>query len=187
MKDRADELRSLMIASRRGDERSARRLHSLTAPALHGCARVLLRDEQLACDAVQSVYLKILSLPVRTLRKIDEPLPWLVTLARNEARSMLRSRGRAEKRERENRNSNDPGPSALSGDALRDAIGALPDELAELVVLKHAGGLTFDEISIALAMNRNTAASRYREALGLLRERLAGAGQPNTMEATDAR
>jgi len=186
MNERADDIRSLFLSSRRGDEQSARRLYSLTAPALHGCARVILRDEQLACDAVQCVYLKILSLPVRTLRKVDQPMPWLVSLARNEARTILRTRGRAEKRERDLR-IHGAHRAFEDGEELRTAIALLPDELAEIVVLKHAGGLTFDEIEMALAVNRSTAASRYRKALGLLREHLTKNEQHKTMEATDAR
>lgn len=181
-----DELRGLMVACRRGDERSARRLHALVSPALLGVARVIVREEPLAMDVVQSVYLKLLAMPKKALRGVASPMPWLVTLTRNEARDVMRARGRAERRERE------APPRALAMEsnpqqALRHAIGALPGELAELVVLKHAGGMTFDEIASALDVNRNTAASRYRRALELLRERLTGPDERQELETSDAR
>ncbi len=48
---------------------------------------------------------------------------------------------------------------------LRDAVRKLSDKLREVVTMKIWGGLTFAEISEALAISPNTAASRYRYAL----------------------
>lgn len=53
---------------------------------------------------------------------------------------------------------------------LRRAVQGLSDKLREVVTMKVWGGLTFAEISKALAISPNTAASRYRYAL----EQLAG-------------
>ncbi len=48
---------------------------------------------------------------------------------------------------------------------LRDAVRGLSDKLREVVVMKVWGDLTFAQISEALAISPNTAASRYRYAL----------------------
>ena len=48
---------------------------------------------------------------------------------------------------------------------LRDAVRGLSDKLREVVVMKIWGELTFAQISEALAISPNTAASRYRYAL----------------------
>ncbi len=48
---------------------------------------------------------------------------------------------------------------------LREAVQQLSDKLREVVVMKIWGGLTFAQISEALAVSPNTAASRYRYAL----------------------
>lgn len=53
---------------------------------------------------------------------------------------------------------------------LRQAVQGLSDKLREVVTMKVWGGLTFAQISEALAISPNTAASRYRYAL----EQLAG-------------
>jgi RNA polymerase sigma-70 factor, ECF subfamily len=50
-------------------------------------------------------------------------------------------------------------------DVLRDAVQGLSQKLREVVVMKTWGGLTFLQISEALAISPNTAASRYRYAL----------------------
>jgi RNA polymerase sigma-70 factor (ECF subfamily) len=48
---------------------------------------------------------------------------------------------------------------------LRDAVRGLSDKLREVVVMKIWGDLTFAQISEALAISPNTAASRYRYSL----------------------
>jgi RNA polymerase sigma-70 factor (ECF subfamily) len=55
---------------------------------------------------------------------------------------------------------------------LRDAVQNLSPKLREVVVMKSWGGLTFAEISEALAISPNTAASRYRYALEQLSQEL---------------
>lgn len=55
---------------------------------------------------------------------------------------------------------------------LRDAVQNLSPKLREVVVMKTWGGLTFQQISEALAISPNTAASRYRYALEQLAHEL---------------
>jgi RNA polymerase sigma factor (sigma-70 family) len=52
---------------------------------------------------------------------------------------------------------------------LRRALGELPDDQREVIVLHVWGELTFTEIADLLGVNSNTAASRYRYALAKLR------------------
>ena len=55
---------------------------------------------------------------------------------------------------------------------LREAVQNLSPKLREVVVMKAWGGLTFLQISEALAISPNTAASRYRYALEQLAHEL---------------
>lgn len=55
---------------------------------------------------------------------------------------------------------------------LAAAVERLPDEQREVVTLKIWNELTFAEIAEALEISPNTAASRYRYALGALRKTL---------------
>ena len=57
--------------------------------------------------------------------------------------------------------------------AIELALRSLPAEQRDVIVLKLWAGLTFSQISVALAISANTAASRYRYALAKLREQLA--------------
>jgi RNA polymerase sigma-70 factor (ECF subfamily) len=56
--------------------------------------------------------------------------------------------------------------------ALAAAVGSLPHDQREVLVLKIWNELTFNEISGALGISQNTAASRYRYALANLRKSL---------------
>ena len=53
---------------------------------------------------------------------------------------------------------------------LAAAIARLPNEQREVVILKIWNELTFAEIAVALGISQNTAASRYRYALGALKK-----------------
>jgi RNA polymerase sigma-70 factor (ECF subfamily) len=55
---------------------------------------------------------------------------------------------------------------------LDRALATLPHEQREVVALKIDGGLTFAQIGAVLGVSPNTAASRYRYALGRLRTSL---------------
>ncbi|MBB5351789.1 RNA polymerase sigma-70 factor (ECF subfamily) [Haloferula luteola] len=55
---------------------------------------------------------------------------------------------------------------------LREEVAQLSEKLREVVTMKIWGGLTFAEISEALAISPNTAASRYRYALEQLAQKL---------------
>jgi RNA polymerase sigma-70 factor (ECF subfamily) len=56
---------------------------------------------------------------------------------------------------------------------VQSALGRLPQEQREVLVMKIWGGLSFPQIAEALQISANTAASRYRYALAKLREQLA--------------
>ena len=53
---------------------------------------------------------------------------------------------------------------------LRRALAALPDDQRQVVVLHVWGELTFAQIGDLLGVSANTVASRYRYALGKLRD-----------------
>ena len=56
--------------------------------------------------------------------------------------------------------------------ALASAVGSLPHDQREVLVLKIWNELTFNEIAGALGISQNTAASRYRYALSNLKKSL---------------
>ena len=159
--------RQLLIDTHRGHEASARLLWARHAPRLTAHARAIVRDA--ADDVVQSVLCRILELPARRIRAIDDVPAFLAAAVRRESLNHLRAARRAQSRRR-------PAPPPTDGPAapfhapdLQAALNRLPRRLSEVVVLKHVAELTFDQIAAALATNRNTVASRYRSAVAALR------------------
>lgn len=169
----ASTLRDLLRDSRLGNEAAARALFAHAAPSMRSYARVMLRDDTLADDAVQQAFLRVLKEPHGRLETLREPLAWLISLVRSEALTIVRTRQRAERREQARdipmRLATDPD----SIDELRGAIDAMAPAHRELLVLKHVCGLTFDQIAVAMDLSRSTAATRYSIAMTALRRQLA--------------
>jgi RNA polymerase sigma-70 factor, ECF subfamily len=169
--------RQLLLATHRGHEASARLLWSRHGQRLLAHARTILREPGAAEDAVQAVMCRLLELPRSRLAAIDDVGAFFAAATRREALNHLR----ASRRERARRETA-PGPPRAEPDAapglptnIHAALDTLPRRLREVVVLKHISGLTFDQIALALAANRNTIAGRYRSALAALRDLLVPA------------
>ena len=117
------------------------------------------------------------------------PLPLAYTALRHAAIDLARKNTRRTRREQSSEylvSENDPagdwfGTAKLEekerATALQTAIGGLPGNFRDVLILKIWGELTFAEIADTLAIPANTAASRYRYALEALRKIL----KPNSL------
>ncbi|QYK48100.1 MAG: RNA polymerase sigma factor [Phycisphaeraceae bacterium] len=165
---------------RKGDERAARELWARVGPSLLAVARAVTRDAQRAEDVVQQAMCRVLELRERQVREIRDVSVFLACMVRRLAINDVRSNGR------HTRHGHDAGIAGVhradvgratiserSDERLSEAIASLPDELAEVVLLRHVGGLTFDQLAFSLDQNRSTIAGRYRRAIEEL-ERLLG-------------
>ncbi len=167
---------------RRGDERAARELLARVGPSLRSIARVVLRDDPRSEDVVQQALCRLLELRERQVREIRDIGAFLACMVRRLALNEARSEGRARRRERDSAR-RDVGPTpdvkganaAHLDQALSEAIASLPDELAEIVLLRHVGGLTFDQLAMTLDQSRGTIVGRHRRAMEELNRILAGA------------
>jgi len=183
-----DDDRQLLLRTRDGYEPAARLLWQRHAPGLLALARAVLPRSVSADDVVQAVFCRVVGMERRALAAVLDVRPWLAQLVRREALTAIR----AARRERTRRQqwgdrAARPRSSGAPGDELRRAVGDLPRRLREVVVLKHAAGLTFDQMALALETNRNTVAGRYRAAIDSLRLSLGGADRtparrPETVE-----
>lgn len=167
--------RRLLVRTARGHGPSARLLWELYAPRLVAFARSLLASQgaqQHAEDVVQIALCKVLEVPAHRLRKVEAVGPWLFTVVRTTALNHMRGERREMKRRAHASPPREMGPPS-SSELVRRAVEGLPSDEAEVVTLRHAGGLTFDQVAEVLAIPRSTAASRYARALDRLRESLA--------------
>jgi RNA polymerase sigma-70 factor (ECF subfamily) len=70
-----------------------------------------------------------------------------------------------------------PAGMEQTGLELQSALGELPEEQREIIILHVWGQLSFDEAAAALGISPNTAASRYRYGLSKLREQFQTAAR----------
>jgi RNA polymerase sigma-70 factor (ECF subfamily) len=133
-------------------------------------ARLILRDEALAEDAVQDTFLKAWQ-RIGSLRD-EDPGPWLTRIAMNESISSYRRRHRfqalAERFGRLN-----PGKREVSSEARLDlgqALDHLTADQRAAVVLRYYQDLTVEDAAAALRVPVDTLKSRLKTALRRLRE-----------------
>ena len=147
---------------------------SQLAPGLLLFARQWLRSSADAEDVVQEAF-------VRFWRRNHniENRALLYAAVRSIALDFLRRDNRRARRESDVVSEIEPSvePEFTTEDetqrALAAAVDDLPDEQREVVVMKIWNELTFTEIGSVLGISQNTAASRYRYALGALRKNFA--------------
>jgi len=151
-------------------------LYDLVAADLYGYLRAFLGSSEDAEDVFQEVFAKLAARGGKLIR-VRKPLPYLFTIARNEALTLREKRGRRPARSNlavllESAAAPPDREPALSAREASAAIAELPDEQREAVVLKIYEGLTFAEIGEVTGVSINTAASRYRYGLARLSEKL---------------
>jgi RNA polymerase sigma-70 factor (ECF subfamily) len=144
-------------------------------PALVLLARAWVPDRADAEDVVQEAFVRFW----RSRHRAADPTAYLFACVKRSALDWVRSRGRRARREAASaRPEGEPlfdGPleQAERRAAVAAALAALPDAQHEVLVMRIWGGLTFPQIAAALGVPADTAASRFRYALGKLRELLA--------------
>jgi RNA polymerase sigma-70 factor, ECF subfamily len=121
-------------------------------------ARLLTRNEADAADATQDAFVDAF----RNLRAFDPKRPfyaWFYVLLRNRCFKQRSRRGTRAESGIVTARAIDP---AVSEEQLNlwEAIRRLPPDDAELVVLKHIEGWTYEELSKALNVPRGTVMSR---------------------------
>lgn len=144
-------------------------------PALWLLARQYVRSASDAEDVVQEAFIRFW----RSRQGVRSPAAYLYSCVKRCALDWQRGRGREERRQqavaRSEFETMFENPAILDERQrlVETAIGSLPAEQAEVLVLKIWGELTFLQIAEALGLSPNTAASRYRYALASLRRTLA--------------
>ena len=116
-------------------------------------------------DVVHQVFVRMLRNGVQVH---GEPGPYLYRAVRNAALNQIRDRTR----EVDFDETWFESPSGMEqiGIELQSALGELPEEQREIIVLHIWGQMSFAEIGDALGISLNTAASRFRYGLSKLRE-----------------
>ncbi|HLZ42478.1 MAG TPA: RNA polymerase sigma factor [Candidatus Sulfotelmatobacter sp.] len=142
-------------------------LYRQHGPALLLFASGVTGERSGAQDAVHQVFLKLLE--NGSLHRAADKKAYLFGCVRN---AILNQRKREERHRPLDESAwfNPPDQDYAAEQNLRRALAALPDDQRQVVILHVWGELTFSQIADLLEVSSNTAASRYRYALGKLRE-----------------
>ena len=132
-------------------------------------------------DVVQTAFLKL----VRLRTPPENVLPWLYTVVRNGAIDASRAARRRHKYEAAAADhaphwfAPPDDPTGLDARAAAAALATLPAETREIIVAHLWGGLTFEQVAVAVGSSAATCYRRYAAGLGALRKQL-GAECPTT-------
>ena len=142
-------------------------LYRRHGPALLLFAIAMTGERSSAQDAVQQVFARLLE---RGLGDVADAKAYLYRCVRNAVLNEAKVQQRNVRLDEDA-----PWFDVLNRDAseelsLRRALRALPSEQRQAVVLRVWCGLSHEEIATLLEISANTVASRYRYALGKLRE-----------------
>jgi RNA polymerase sigma factor (sigma-70 family) len=169
---------SLVAQAATGDEVAFARIVAAYHDDMARVCFVVCRDTALAQEAVQSAW-PIAWRKLSTIRAQDRLRPWLVAIAANEARQLLRQRRRRALREIPiGLDGSGPGLAAVEDPADRVAAVDLANALARLgvddrvIIAMSAAGLSSGEIGRELGMTASGVRSRLGRLLGRLREEL---------------
>ena len=177
-----DSLRAAVARAAHGDEVAFARIVAAHHDDMARVAFVVCGDVELAQEAVQVAWQKAWA-KLDSIRAADRLRPWLVSIAANEARQLIRSRHRRWLRETVidddgavmttsgPRVAADPASRAAQLDLANALAGLEPDDRT-LIALRYAAGLTSDEIGRAIGMTGGGVRARLARLLTRLREEL---------------
>lgn len=197
-RDPAD-LASVIARACSGEEDAWRDLMALYAHRVFAMARSRLRDDELAEEITQSVFVTVatkLNAEGEGYRERGKFEPWLFRITMNRVRDYCRKRARhatPTSPEHLSGLAGDSGGDHAGRDALRAELGQLrgalerlSDRDREIIELRHHGQLSFKQIAEISGDPIGTLLARHHRALKKLRDIMesTNASQNNTGEAT---
>jgi RNA polymerase sigma-70 factor (ECF subfamily) len=162
--------KSLVERCRQGEDEAWRELVDLFGQKIYSVAYHFTLKREDAEELAQEIFLKIFE----NLHRYDGSFPlvaWIVSLSRN----LCIDRYRRRKREKSFRfvtddavapmlrSKDDPAADALKNERTKilfSALAEIPEDLAEILVLRDLDGLAYEEIGLALELPDGTVKSR---------------------------
>ena len=173
---RRRELEQLLLRTGQGDREAFARLYSLTRDGVYALALSLLHDAHEAQDIAQDTFVKVWE-SAPAYRPQGSPMAWLLTVARNLARTRLRQGGRQVGLDEEAWNAIPaaaPDVSPEDRQLLQEALARLSPEERQIILLHAAAGLKHRETAQLLELPLSTVLSKYHRGLKKLHSLMKG-------------
>lgn len=178
--DADSDLAGLLNAVAAGDRAALRALYQRQSVRLFGVANAILRDRDLAADALQDAFLRVASRAGQFDAARGTPEAWLGAIARHAALDIIRARGREIPTDDPHLGDDAIGPEAeerlsasMEGRRLRACLDGLEPKNREGIVLAFVHGLSHPQIAERLGTPLGTVKSWIRRGLLALKECLA--------------
>lgn len=173
--------RALVELARSGDHEAFASLVRAAAVRLDGAARLILRDPELARDAVQEALIRAWR-DLSGLRDLDAFDSWLHRLTINACLDLARRRQRRAKEVMltplHAPSVGDSSSAFLDRELLAVALKRLDPEWRALVVMHYYLGMPVPEAAASLGIPLGTAKSRLNRAVAQMREVVVGDAEP---------
>ena len=169
----------LVERARSGDAEAMDELVDRHYGAAYRVARAVLRDDDVAMDATQETFLKAFR-ALDGFRGEARFRTWLVTIAANEARALLRRVGRRREQALEAvAQVASGGPDPIAGaivaeetERVERILARLPEKQRLAVQLRTQEGLSFREVGKIIGSSEGAARVNYHHGIRRLREML---------------
>jgi len=174
---------ALVLLAARSEESALAELYDRYGRAAYGLALRVLRDPELAEDAVQEAFLTLWRTAARFVPERSKASTWILTLVHRRAVDAVR---REQRRRTDSLDwAAEPSVEGVDEDAwlrlqrerVQEALRKLPDAQREALELAYYGGLSQSELAERLGQPLGTIKSRLFGGLSRLRELL---GEPGT-------
>jgi RNA polymerase sigma-70 factor (ECF subfamily) len=170
------ELTQVLASAAAGDDVAFARIVAAHHGEMSRVCVFVCRDRGMAEDAVQAAWL----IAWRKLGSIREPTrlrPWLVTIAVNETKQLMRKRKRRAGLEVIADASGEAGgvdpATGLDSIAVREAMARLAPDDRALLAMRYVAGFDATELSIAIGLSPPGTRARLNRLLARLRQDLA--------------
>jgi RNA polymerase sigma-70 factor (ECF subfamily) len=157
----------------RRDQSALARIYDRLGNAVYGLSRQVLKDEGLAQDVTQEIFLRLWNEPQRFDPQRGSLRSFLLREAHS--RSIEKVRSEEARRQRESRSefrdrpvhrdTEDDVITSLTSNEVRNALSQLPDAERSAIVLAYYGGHSYREVASVLGAPEGTIKSRIRSGL----------------------
>ena len=176
--------RQLIHQSAAGEKEALEELYSRYGTAVYSMARYMLRNEALAEEATQEVFLNIWLKAASYNAERGRPKAWVMSVAHHKIVDIIRSRRRniamanptdyeiLESLPSSQRATDEQAITNLEGERIRKSLAILPPAQREVIELAYFQGLSQSEIAQKLDQPLGTVKTRVRLAMQKLRVEL---------------
>ena len=162
-------------AAARGDEVAFARIVEAHDDAMYRVCVAVCRDQTIAADAVQAAW-GIAWRKLTSVREPDRLRPWLVTIAVNEAKTLLKKRHKRSQVEVPVDAATRPGgldpATGIASVDLRAALDHLDPDDRALLAMRYVAGFNATELADAIGLSPPGTRARLQRLLARLRTEL---------------